>query len=443
VLAAPQQGIRLWRILQELTPLEQDALLYLSSAIFAIGQLFISTQADYVQWAEFALIPYAFVGLVAFAISRHARARSSRYTRVSLVLSLLVLCLVLPLSVSIAQRVNNVPGVHAQDEVAVIERCGDRVVHNQNCYLNTPHSVGTGAQNFSTATDSKAFVPYLPGMIIFGIPNGLTIPKPLRDARVSLTLFTLVVTLVALGLSRLSADDRVRLFQFVIILPTGALPLVTGGDDLPIVALLLLTLVLSYRKQPFIAGLAGGVAAVIKLTAWPLAFGLALVQPHQPDRRSRLRYGVGLISVLAPVIVIAGLIDPKAFFINEILFPLGLTKIKSPAESPLLGQKLVGLFGSQLHLYVVAALVIIGAELALLLYRRIRPATLSVMTGYVALVLFIAILLAPATRFGYLLYPANMAVWAIILRKLDRDLKKSVTPVESVASSSSVSQGRT
>jgi len=136
----------------------------------------------------------------------------------------------------------------------------------------------------------------------------------------------------------------------------------------------------------------------------------------------------------------AVLIDPRAFFVNEILFPLGLTKIKSPAESPLLGQKLVGLFGSQLHLFVVAALVLIGAELALVFYRRMRPASLAAMTGYVALIFFIAILLAPATRFGYLLYPANMAVWAIILHKADQKLRTSsqvqVSTVSSVQSPS-------
>ena len=425
MLSAPQQGRKLWRILRTLTPLEQDAMLYLASAIFAIGQLFISTEPDYVQWAEFAVIPYAFIGLLALIASRNRRMRESRHTRRGLVVSLLLLCLMVPLTVSIAQRVNNVPGVHAQDEVAVIERCGDRVANNQNCYLDSPHTVGTGAQNFSKATDAGAFVPYLPGMIIFGIPNGLTIPKPLRDARVSLTLFTLLVTILALLLSRLSADDRVRLFQFVIVLPTGALPLVTGGDDLPIIALLLLALVLSYRKQPVLAGIAGGVAAAIKLTAWPLAFALALVQPRQANRLARFRYGTALLAILAPIIAIASLIDPKAFFVNEILFPLGLTKVKSPAESPLIGQKLVGIFGGQLHLVVVVVLVVVGAEAALLLYRRLRPKSPSTMTGYIALVFFIAILLAPATRFGYLLYPANMAVWAIILHKLDRDLEAS------------------
>ncbi|MHB1734896.1 MAG: hypothetical protein ACYCU8_15935, partial [Ferrimicrobium acidiphilum] len=132
-----------------------------------------------------------------------------------------------------------------------------------------------------------------------------------------------------------------------------------------------------------------------------------------------------LLAILAPIIAIASLIDPKAFFVNEILFPLGLTKVKSPAESPLIGQKLVGIFGGQLHLVVVVVLVVVGAEAALLLYRRLRPKSPSTMTGYIALVFFIAILLAPATRFGYLLYPANMAVWAIILHKLDRDLEAS------------------
>ncbi|WP_298210999.1 glycosyltransferase 87 family protein [Ferrimicrobium sp.] len=433
MLTPPQQGKKIWRILAQLTPLEQDSLLYLASAIFAIGQLLISTHADYRQWAEIAVIPYAFVGLIALLLSRHRRARASRFTRRGLVVSLFLLCLVVPLSISIAQRINNVPGIHAQDEVAVIERCGDRVVQNQNCYLNRPTTVGTGTQNLSKKTDADAFVPYLPGMIIFGVPNGLTIPKPLRDARVSLTLFTLVITTVALALSRLSADDRVRLFQFVIILPTGALPLVTGGDDLPIVALLLLALVLSYRRQPVLAGVASAVAAAIKLTAWPLAFALIFVQPPNNHRLVRFRYASALVAILVPTIAIASLIDPRAFFVNEILFPLGLTKIKSPAESPLIGQKLVGIFGSQLHAIVVLALVLVGGELALLLYRRLHPRSPASMTAYVALVFFIAIMLAPATRFGYLLYPANMVVWAVIFHKFDRSLRTRNAPEDTAS----------
>ena len=78
----------------------------------------------------------------------------------------------------------------------------------------------------------------------------------------------------ALALWLCPADGRrkMRAMQVIAILPTAALPLATGGDDMPVVAFLLLAMVLAQRRQPFAVGRrALGIVSAMKFTAWPLA----------------------------------------------------------------------------------------------------------------------------------------------------------------------------
>src|SRR5439155_11075931 len=119
---------------------------------------------------------------------------------------------------------------------------------------------------------TKTHFPYLPGMIAFGLPRALDGRSPVADARVWFALATLAVAGIALlprG-SALEPNDRLRAFQVLAVLPTGALLMATGGDDLPVLALMLLTLVLADEGRPAGAGVALGVAAAMKPTAWIL-----------------------------------------------------------------------------------------------------------------------------------------------------------------------------
>jgi hypothetical protein len=56
--------------------------------------------------------------------------------------------------------------------------------------------------------------------------------------------------------------------------------------------------------------------------------------------------------------------------------------------------------------------------LGYVLVRR-RPKTPAAMAGLIGWVMTVAILLAPATRVGYLLYPVDFFVWAWLLRSED------------------------
>ncbi len=77
---------------------------------------------------------------------------------------------------------------------------------------------------------------------------------------------------------RASTKKKIRVAQFLLALPTGALFFSTGGDDMPILAL---TLARGRRRcnddRTTSPGISLGLAAAMKLTAWPMAFGALLV----------------------------------------------------------------------------------------------------------------------------------------------------------------------
>ena len=97
------------------------------------------------------------------------------------------------------------------------------------------------------------------------------------------SVFTILIVVVAMALCRGPTGPRVLALQSMTVLPTAALPLATGGDDLPVAALLLLGLVLLQRRRPLWAGVALGVAASMKITAWPLA-ALAFLVARDSER---------------------------------------------------------------------------------------------------------------------------------------------------------------
>jgi len=238
----------------------------------------------------------------------------------------------------------------------------------------------------------------------------------LTDARIQFLVFTGLVTLVALSRLRPPSDARFRALQVLTVLPTAALPLSTGGDDMPVAALMLLGLVALQRRRPVLAGLALGAASSLKFTAWPLVV-LALWAATDLQRRRAIgRFVLGVVVVVVPVVLPFALQNMSAFVDNVIRFPLGLAGVASPAASALPGHELVAAFPAEHKLYVAVVGVIGLAVLVRHLWKNPprSAAGVSLLTGWVML---IAILLAPATRVGYLLYPINLFVWAWMLSR--------------------------
>lgn len=420
--------------------LQQDALLYLLGAIFALAETHFAVSADYREWGLVAVGPYLGAAILCQAAQRvrdhhspsagdsggGARRAVSEGPNTAprfrhlVILLLLALVVVLPLSLEIVWRADaplgrtNPHSAQAQPEIAVIERAGDRVFDFEDPYLAHPSTVGVSPSNDDRKVNATSFFPYLPGMVPFGVANAVSAPRELNDARVELAGFTLVVVVLALALAPATSRRRWRAFQFLVVLPTGALPMVTGGDDLPVLALLLLGLVLIARRHPVWAGIVMGIAGTLKWTAWPLLLLCVLCVRDEDGRPAVLRYSLATLAVVVPVVGAGMALGLHAFVENVVLFPLGLTKVHSPAASPLPGQVLVQLLPA-LKRPLTAGLVGTGVVAVVVQLVRRTPHDVSAAARFAAWSLAFATVIAPATRFGYFIYPANMLVWAYLL----------------------------
>lgn len=414
------------------TPDERDAVLYAASALFAGVTAQMSGITLYRQWGEIAVGPYALAAAASALVARRARRRPgpprpapTRWywtgPRATIFLLVLVGATLLPLSLEVLWRSDGGPATaHVQPETLVIEHSGQRVARGLDPYQRlNPHRLPPVARGEPTYDD---FNPYLPLMSVFGLARDTHASPRLTDARVAFSLVTIVVVIAALGLTRGESGPRVLALQAMTVLPTAALPLATGGDDLPVAAAMLLGLVLLQRRRPWWAGMALGVAASMKITAWPLAALALLVargRPPTSDRRARMLVVGGTLAVVVPAVLPSALSNVPAFVENVIRFPLGLAGVTSPAATPLIGHLIVEAFPGAHRLFTlaVAGAGVVALGWVLMRRRPQRPHQLAYLLGWA---MTVAICLAPATRIGYLLYPVDFFVWAWLLHSEER-----------------------
>jgi hypothetical protein len=302
------------------------------------------------------------------------------------------------------------------------------VIHSAGLFLHdgTPYRA---AHAVATAHNPYVYNPYLPALAVFGVPHALFGGGLLTDPRL---WFGVVSVLGFAGTLVLSGVRRPWLWTAVVTAsPVIAFPLTTGGDDLPVLALICVGLALlrsgqiprpAFRpaRRPelgpvlriVLAGLALGLAAAMKATAWPaLAVAVALVAARDGKRAAAW---LALATIAVPVAVDGPVLiaQPAAVVSNTILFPLGLTKIKSPAASFLPGHLIAEAWGPG-HLVAIGLVLLAGlgvaASLVLRPPRDERAAGWRLVTGLVLMFAF-----APASRFGYAVYPLGLACWLLL-----------------------------
>jgi uncharacterized membrane protein len=259
-------------------------------------------------------------------------------------------------------------------------------------------------------------------MAVLGIPSDIWPNNGLSDARIFFCVTTLAATAVALYLCRANGRRKIRALQAMIILPLASLPLATGGDDLPVVAFLLLAMVLAQRRRPFASGLVLGIASAMKFTAWPLALLALFAARDRKGERKPLTMLAGLLVVAIPTIFPFALRGPIALVDDVLLFPLGLSAIPSTAASALPGHELVHAFPVLSRVLPLSVGLVLTAILAWYLYKR-TPSTVSQVCNIAGVVMGALILLAPNPRVGYLLYPINFFVWAYLLAPRAEDVE--------------------
>ncbi len=287
-----------------------------------------------------------------------------------------------------------------QPEVSVISRSAWQLVHRQSPYQSV--------SSLATVHDPNAYNPYLPVMSLFGIPRALFGPGIATDPRIWFGLAFVIIFGAAVAVA--GGRYVVRWTLFVAATPVIAFELAVGGTDVPILALMCLGLAMLWRRPHFVlAGVALGVASAAKATAWPAVIVAAILLGVRDGRKPMLLFlGSAVVSCAALVGPVAAL-WPSALLENTIMFPLGLAPIKSAAASPLPGH-LIAQTGHTGHLIAVGLLAAAGLAIGVSLVIK-PPRTVPAAAWWLIIGLTLMFTLAPATRFGYYIYPGALLIW--------------------------------
>jgi len=273
--------------------------IFAASAAYALVMALVTSNHLHRLWGVFAACAYLLAAMVVLAWR-------SRGLDCALLISLGG-ALVTPLVLMANARLQ-------QPEVRVINKSASMLVHQGTPYV--------GPAALAAAHSPNVFDPYLPLMTAFGMPRALLGFSVLTDPRIWFTVGFLVVFATALLV--VGVKDVVRWTVLVAASPVIAFSLTVGGTDVPVLACMCLGLALLWREpHPVLAGLAFGVAAAMKATAWPALLALAclgivvslVVRPPRtvPAATWRLVIGLSLLFVLAP-----------ATRFGYFLYPLGL-----------------------------------------------------------------------------------------------------------------------
>jgi len=365
--------------------------------VYAIALAVDTGHADR-TWAIWAAVGYGVTTLVLWF---------TRRTNIPLVVPLLV-----SLAGALAAPVTwLVTRVAPTPEVQVISRSAVLLVQHGTPYLPQ-----------AQLTSPLSYNPYLPVMALFGLPKVLGASGLFGDPRLWLTAVSIVLigaafTVAAPHRRCESCRHNVILSTtFIAASPVIAFPLAVGITDPPVIALMFLTLALIARPTHlYRAAVALGVACAMKATAWPAVPVLGVMLAARHAARSAWRF-IGATIVVAVVLSVAlapgALTNPYAFLLNTVLFPLGLTKFKTPAASPLPGH-LLAMTGMPGHWVAVGLLIAAGLGFAISLIVR-PPADARAAAWRLALGLAVMFTLAPATRWGYFVYPIGLVGWMVL-----------------------------
>lgn len=363
-------------------------------AAYAVAVVLLATGQD-ALWAVWAIPAY---GAAAVMLPRARTWGVAMLTAVFAVAA--------PLLLLLAQ------GGELAAGMAVIERSATLLVRDGSPYLPSWQ-----------LSSWLAYNPYLPAMALFGLPSAAGLHGAPGDPRVWLVL----VTVAALGAAfctlvphpvRDCQDcrrDALRYTAFTVACPLMALNLAVTTTDPPVLALMLLALGTLARRERVVASAAAlGLACAMKPTAWLAIPVLAVMVRARDGTRAAVTFAATAVAFIAAATVPAVIANPVAMVQNTVLFPLGLTRHLTPANSLMPGDLLAGT-GSAGHTLAVAAVLAAGAAIAVSLVVR-PPRDLRAATWRLAVGLALMFTLGPAERFGYFIYPLGLVGWLILTK---------------------------
>ncbi|MEV6640778.1 glycosyltransferase 87 family protein [Amycolatopsis sp. NPDC051371] len=394
-----------------------DLLFYLACLAFALPTALKSEFYGYRVWGNFATAAYALGALHSGWLLLSARTgrtpRGVLGSRWCGIAAVALLAMILPLLLLVIRRLTGVDWLitpvswAAQPEVWVIERSADLLLHHGTPYVDVTA--------LGRAPEVNDYTPYGPVMAVFGLPRALFGGTPLGDALTDARwMFALAACACVLGTLKLLKWPKVPVgaAQLALACPLTALTWAVAGPDLAIVGLLVLACALAATGRAAWAGLVLALVVSAKLIVAPAAAVLAvfvLVRRGGVGHKTGLdwpalgRFASALVATTAALHLPVYLVDPAAFVEHVFRFPLGMGAVRSPAASPLPGHLIAetGPVGQ------LAAFVLVGAAAVAMVVWLVRrpPANGSGALLRIAVGLGALILLIPATRYGYLVYP--------------------------------------
>jgi hypothetical protein len=390
---------------------------YAAFGAYAVAAAFLSGGRDRV-WAIWAACGYA----VALVMLWRWRSRRGRMTAALVSVALAVLAPLLWLSVAYP----------LEDGMMVIDRSAALLLHHGSPYLAADQ-----------VTSWLSYNPYLPVMTLFGLPSAAGIGGLAGNSGVWIAVGTVIPLAASFWIAvpargddppcpprrgNHRRDDALLATAVAVASPVVGLNLAVITTDPPVLALILLALALAGRPEPaprpgrssWITGITGagvalGVACDLKSTAWLAVPVLAAMVAARDGARAAWRFvtavavtAVVLIAALAPA-ALTSLREADALVQNSVLFPLGLTHDKTPAESLLPGHLLTAL-GPAGHVASVGLLLAAGLGIAISLVIR-PPRDVPAAAWRLAVGLTLMFLLGPQVRFGYFIYPLGLVGW--------------------------------
>ena len=310
----------------------------------------------------------------------------------------------------------------------VIDRSATLLLHHGLPYLSA-----------GQVTSWRSYNPYLPVMTLFGLPSAAGLGGLAGNSGVWIAVGTVVPLAAAFWIAvphrgcAVCRRDALLATAVAVASPVVGLNLAVITTDPPVLALILLALALAARPAGTsqaagtsrVAGTVGsgialGVACDLKSTAWLAVPVLAAMFAARDGARAAGRFVaasvatvVVLVAALAPA-ALSSLRGADALVQNSVLFPLGLTRYKTPAESLLPGHLLTAM-GTAGHVVSVGLLLAAGLGIAISLVIR-PPRDVPAAAWRLAIGLALMFLLGPDVRFGYFIYPLGLIGWLALLK---------------------------
>jgi hypothetical protein len=341
----------------------------------------------------------------------------SRRVRVAAVLVSVALAVLAPLLwLSVAYPL--------EDGMNVIDRSAALLLHHGTPYLSA-----------AQVTSWLSYNPYLPVMTLFGLPYAIGLGGLAGNSGVWIAIGTVIPLAAAFWIAVPHRGcpgcrrDAVLATAVAVASPVIGLNLAVITTDPPVLALILLALALAGRAAATSpgagtgaagAGIAVGAACDLKSTAWLAVPVLAAMFAARDGARAAWRFAAvavvtaaALIAALAPA-ALTSWRGADALVQNSVLFPLGLTHDKTPAESLLPGHLLTAL-GTAGHVASVGLLLAAGLGIAISLVVR-PPRDVPAAAWRLAIGLALMFLLGPDVRFGYFIYPLGLIGWLALIQ---------------------------